>query len=342
MRKYLMGCLFPGLLMFSGCSGIGDKAASASVIYGVTMSLSLLLLIGYGGFVKKKDPWILLLFSSVLVVNLGFFVLAVSGSLSVALFANRISYLGSVFLPLSIWMIIIRTCRLSYRKWFPAVLLLIGAIVFLIAATPGYLDIYYKEVSLIQVDGVYMLKKVYGPLHCIYLFYLLGYFSAMVSTLVYAIVKKKISSAAYAVVLVVAVFVNIGVWLIEQLVQIDFEMLAISYIISESFLLGAHLFMAEAEKQKAQLLQQLSETAKPQPALEKAEDQRLEMFRAGLASLTPKEKTLYECYVAGMTTAEIMDQLNIKENTLKFHNKNLYSKLGVSSRKQLLEIARNL
>ena len=33
-----------------------------------------------------------------------------------------------------------------------------------------------------------------------------------------------------------------------------------------------------------------------------------------------------------------MAMLNIKENTLKFHNKNLYHKLGVSSRKELLEI----
>ena len=34
-----------------------------------------------------------------------------------------------------------------------------------------------------------------------------------------------------------------------------------------------------------------------------------------------------------------MDELSIKENTLKYHNKNIYSKLGISSRKQLLEIA---
>ena len=33
-----------------------------------------------------------------------------------------------------------------------------------------------------------------------------------------------------------------------------------------------------------------------------------------------------------------MDQ-HIKENTLKYHNRNIYSKLGVSSRKQLLQIA---
>ena len=41
-----------------------------------------------------------------------------------------------------------------------------------------------------------------------------------------------------------------------------------------------------------------------------------------------------------MNTAQVMEHLNIKENTLKFHNKNLYSKLGVTSRKHLLEILR--
>ena len=35
-----------------------------------------------------------------------------------------------------------------------------------------------------------------------------------------------------------------------------------------------------------------------------------------------------------------MLRLSIKENTLKFHNKNLYSKLGVSSRKELLKVHR--
>ena len=33
-------------------------------------------------------------------------------------------------------------------------------------------------------------------------------------------------------------------------------------------------------------------------------------------------------------------QLQIVENTFKFHNKNLYSKLGVTSRKQLVEYAK--
>ena len=35
----------------------------------------------------------------------------------------------------------------------------------------------------------------------------------------------------------------------------------------------------------------------------------------------------------------MMQEMNIKETTLKYHNRNIYSKLGVSSRKQMLEIA---
>ena len=37
--------------------------------------------------------------------------------------------------------------------------------------------------------------------------------------------------------------------------------------------------------------------------------------------------------------SEILEILQIKENTLKFHNKGIYSKLGVNSRKQLLQYA---
>ena len=55
--------------------------------------------------------------------------------------------------------------------------------------------------------------------------------------------------------------------------------------------------------------------------------------------LTPTERRIYELYLEGKSTRTIMIDLNITENTLKYHNKNLYGKLCVSSRKQLLRIA---
>ena len=316
------------------CSAGG--MSDLSVIYGVTALLSLALLIGCCLLNKKRNPWLLLLFASVLVVNIGYFWLSVSQNLSQALHANRLAYLGSVFLPLSMWMCILQVTRISYRKWMAPVLLGLGVVMFLIAGSAGIWDVYYREVSFLQVDGVSMLQKVYGPLHPLYLVYLLGYFIAMVVAIIHAALTNKIQSTAYAVVLATAVLVNIGVWMVEQTINNGFEFLSVSYIISELFLLGLHLVMVEQEKQKPQpTLQPIRETAPVSP-------EQAEQFAQGLTLLTPKEKELYGCYTAGMTTAQIMERLNIKENTLKFHNKNLYGKLGVNSRKQLLQMHRQV
>jgi len=339
------------MLTMAGCSSNGNNSIHISAIYGVTAVLSLLLLIGYCLIALKKDPWFLLLFASIVVVNIGYFALSISKSLDEALLANRLAYLGSVFLPLSMWMIILNVTRIQYHKWLPSLMLGIGFVVFLIAASPGYLDIYYKEVSFQITDGVAVLKKVYGPLHVIYLFYLLGYFAAMVITIIRAVLKDKLESKAYAIILALAVFVNIGVWLIEQLVHIDFEMLSISYIISECFLLGLHIFLAEIEKKQAAFLQPAPETVSPpaaspespvaepilEPIIHSVDPAQIAAFTVGLSHLTPTERIICECYIEGKTTKQIMAQLNIKENTLKFHNKNIYSKVGVSSRKQLVE-----
>ncbi|MDO4419435.1 MAG: histidine kinase N-terminal 7TM domain-containing protein, partial [Ruminococcus sp.] len=243
MKKRIIGIV--GLLIilftFSSCSQIGDKTASLTVVYIITSVLALMLLAGYCFMIRKKDPWFLLLFSAVFVVNVGYLTLAISATLEEALLANRISYLGSVFLPLSMFMIIINTCKIRYKKRLPALLLTISTFVFLVAASPGYLDIYYKSVTLQTINGVTVLDKVYGPWHKLYLYYLLVYFSAMIATIIFASVKKKIESSIHAVILAIAVFVNIGVWLLEQIVKIDFEFLSVSYIVSELFLLGLYL-----------------------------------------------------------------------------------------------------
>lgn len=66
--------------------------------------------------------------------------------------------------------------------------------------------------------------------------------------------------------------------------------------------------------------------------------EQIEFFMDSLETLTKTERIVFNYYIELKTTKEIMSELEIKENTLKFHNKNLYSKLGVSSRKQLMEI----
>ncbi len=64
-----------------------------------------------------------------------------------------------------------------------------------------------------------------------------------------------------------------------------------------------------------------------------------EMFLDALNTLTTKERSIFDLYLEGKKAKEILEIANINQNTLKYHNKNIYSKLGVTSRKQLLEFA---
>jgi len=343
------------ILSLSGCNTVGAKSASLTIIYSTVAVLSLLLLIGCCLLVRKNKVWFVLLFSSVLVVNIGYSFLAMSTCLNMALWANRLAYLGSVFLPLAMLMIILDVSGTKYPKWLHGALGVLSILVFLIAASPGILPIYYKEVSFAVVNGVSTLVKVYGSLHPLYLVYLLGYFAAMVTVIIRAQFKKTIDTTARAVILAIAVFVNIGVWFIEQMTSIEFEMLSISYIISELFLLGIHLIMNEYQRMKKIVKQVESvqgysdaETSTPDVMLEKpvvdeaASPERIEVFMMGLKTLTPTEREIYDAYIARVTTKEIMANMNIKETTLKYHNRNLYGKLGVSSRKELLEIHKHI
>ena len=369
MKNILTGAFALGLpLMLTGCGAGSGNDVSAASIYGTAAVLSLFLLIGYCLIERRRDRWFLLLFSSVLVVNIGYYMLSTSHGLEGALMANRISYLGSVFLPLSMLMTILDVTGLCYRKRLPTLLLTLAAVVFLIAASPGYLDIYYKEVSFVVVDGVSMLQKVYGPLHSIYAVYLLSYFAAMVAAILQAGAKHKLESVGQAVILAIAVLANIGVWFAEQVTDFNFEFLSISYIISELFLLGLHLMVAEQQRLKSLVSQQeqeLSETTRALSQTEKAlnravaeasvtaaakeaaddgtvSDMKIRQFADGISELTPTEKVIFDAYLQRMSGKEVMAMLNIKENTLKFHNKNLYQKLGVSSRKELLELHKQI
>ncbi len=64
-----------------------------------------------------------------------------------------------------------------------------------------------------------------------------------------------------------------------------------------------------------------------------------EQFMQCLCTLTPKERSIFDLYMESKSAKEILVLADINQNTLKYHNKNIYAKLGVTSRKQLLEFA---
>ena len=64
------------------------------------------------------------------------------------------------------------------------------------------------------------------------------------------------------------------------------------------------------------------------------------MFVNNLSQLTAKERAILDLYLAGLVPKEVTAKLGITENTIKYHNKNIYGKLGVKSRKELLQFVK--
>lgn len=121
-------------------------------------------------------------------------------------------------------------------------------------------------------------------------------------------------------------------------------------------------FLAEQDRQERQILatvqeeKTFAEAALAQLRTEQAQDkqtlQRLaysrknevdpedyENFRRGIQDLTATERRVFEYYLEGRTVKEITELMGVKESTIRFHNRNIYSALGVNSLKQLLRCA---
>jgi LuxR family maltose regulon positive regulatory protein len=56
---------------------------------------------------------------------------------------------------------------------------------------------------------------------------------------------------------------------------------------------------------------------------------------------TKRELDILRLVVSGASNTEIADSLFVSGNTVKFHMKNLYSKLGAKNRVNLISVARS-
>lgn len=214
-----------------------------SLAYGIIALISLCMVGVCVAADKKRDVWLLFVFVSVSVCNLGYFMTSVSPSLDSALNSNRIAYLGSVFLPFFMLMMVLRFCGMKRAKSLMITLVTIGIVMLGITTSPGILPIYYSTVDIEIVDGATKLVREYGPLHTLYYVYLIGYMFSMVGVAIYAIAKKKIKTHLHTVLLLCTVFCNIAIWLIEQFLPRGFEWLSVSYIVTECLILAIYRSM---------------------------------------------------------------------------------------------------
>lgn len=316
-----------------------------STVYGIAMAVSLLMIGVYYFVDRKHDKWLGLLFGSVAVCDIGYFLLSLSDTLNTALWANRLAYLGNVFLPFSLLMMIMTLSRFTYPNWLPKALVAVNTVMFLVAASGGFLPIYYKDVSLGFVDGYPVLIKEYGPLHPVYKVFLFAYFVAMVAVIAHTAVKKTVVSSKHTVFLAFVVIGNIAIWLVENMIHSSFEFLSISYIVTEGMILFLYSILqdygiTDTPKEAVTVTEQHTETVETIKAFSDEQIESIIKSWSAIDALSQREKEVLHFLLENKKRKVIADTLFVTESTIKKHTSAIYRKLEITNRTELFEKAK--
>ena len=309
--------------------------------YGALFLLSLSLLPLYFLFVRKKqnEPWLLFLFACVAVVNLGYTLIAFGDTVEFALFANKITYLGQVLIPLCMFMLISKLCGYTYKKWVLGVLIGAAVIMFAIICTSGYLDWYYTSATIEKVDGATVLHKEYGVLHPINLIYVILYFVGMITVIGLSLGQHKSASQKHACGMLLIVLGNIAMWCFGKVIPWDVEFLSVTYLMSAGgFLIEWLMLQDYVHKNEVPSPVIVEEKA---PIIIVDNMTRAEKIKTILASLpedtvlSTRQMDILERILDYKSRKEIAVELHLSENTVKTHTGMLYKALGVSGRDEI-------
>ena len=325
-----------------------------TALYGIIFVISLLMIAAYYYVDRKRDIWLLFLFVCVAICDLGYFLLSVAKSLDFALWANRIAYLGNIFLLFSILMMIMNLSRFAYPKCLPGILIGNNIIMLFIVSSGGWLPIYYKDVSFEIINGVGTLIKDYGPLHNLYKVFLFAYFSAMIAVIIYTAIKKTVVSVKHSIFLAFVVIGNIAIWLIENSINAGFEFMSISYIITEGltlFLYGIlqDYGLADTQGISSESVVIQTETAQTVSNEQMANIRYFEQNQIDvifenwddIRSLSQREKEVLRLIMQNKKRKDIADELFVTESTIKKHTSSIFKKLNINNRSELFENAKS-
>ncbi|MBQ9084059.1 MAG: helix-turn-helix transcriptional regulator [Clostridia bacterium] len=128
---------------------------------------------------------------------------------------------------------------------------------------------------------------------------------------------------------------NIGMWIIEKLIFWSFELLAVSYVMSELVFFFVYILLDDYIL-KSDVPRVGGAPVIVVDSLERAEKLRLILSHLPEGvSLSARQMDVLEGIVDGKSRKEIAADLHLSENTVKMHTASLYRLLGVSNREEI-------
>ncbi len=186
---------------------------------------------------KSRSIYFLLMFVAVMNSNAGYLAVALAKNVEEALLGTKFTYVLGCFLPICIFMIISRECRIKLQWWIMPVLLTFSCVVMGLSMTAGYSDIYYKSVELHSYMGVSYITKVYGPLHVLYYVMIVLYVCLDVVMIIYSFFRQEVASYKNSIIIVCVEILTISVYVLERVINSPIELMPFACDIALVFIL---------------------------------------------------------------------------------------------------------
>ena len=185
---------------------------------------------------KNYNGHITFLFMMLPIAIFGFYERSVARTVEQAIVANKLTYIGLLFAPISVGFCKLHLCKIRLTRIAQTLLYSFTVLIFAMSLTPGLNDWFYKSVTMEIVDGVCVLYKEYNFTHTLFYMMLIGYLIAGILALVYALRKRKeISKVTIGLLLLVNVFTMVAFFMGGLYKGVSF--VPVGYIVSMILLL---------------------------------------------------------------------------------------------------------
>lgn len=165
----------------------------------------------------------------IVVSNLGFYFASIATTLEEALMAQKIAYVGGIFLPVFYFLIILDICHVNINRLISSALLFIQFVLFGFVCTIGRNKLFYKGATLIFKNGAPILQKDYGIVHSIYLATVYIYLALAVVVVIHSLIKKKSVDRRGAWVMICMSLITVFMYVFEKVMQLNFEVMPITF-----------------------------------------------------------------------------------------------------------------
>ena len=176
--------------------------------------------------------------------------MSLSQNVTEATLALKISYLGSIWQPFFLYLIVSHLCSMELPHWSYIVLILLGLLILGLVFTMGYSTLYYRSMHLESVRGSTVLVREYGPLHSLHLMYLLLYVLLLTDAIRWGSRHRNRISFGYSKILLGLLILNLSMYMLKIVLRSKFDFVSYGFVISCGTLLYVsrrmHIYDADA------------------------------------------------------------------------------------------------